>query len=699
MGVPAVTCAGDCLDRTEGSRLFASTAGLWDTYMGRVGSGCTDDREIRPPPDQGNKARGIEEMPVPILRQEWAPTVLKNEEPMARTKQKQRSASRESVPVGVTGGRTPPSKMTVVLLGASVLAAIWAAAMLTPGGRIAYVYVFAYSEFYFGVLALVFLSITVMAGVLATDRMMLTIRHRVLLQSAHRTTGIIAVASLVVHVVTKVSMNHVGGIDVIIPFVAANNTFFVGLGTLAGIFMVSVMWTGIVRARFAGRGKPWMWRSLHSLAYLSWPLALVHGLDAGRAAATWVVASYIGCIAMVVIALVVRLSVAINRRKDFSSSTSTSSIKPIGKIVPTATPGVTKWMGRREERPAEVTAEPISPRVVADRGNAPEVWEPVREPARLAPETRTADRDSAGRDYARREETPRDDDRYDDRYDRYEDRRDDDRRDDDARDEGRRNEGRRNEVRREYEQESRGRRYADGEPRRSDRYRDDDRYEERPRSRRRAAEDDYDVSRSGGYVDDDEPVRRRRRSAEEERYEQTTRFAGARSGSRWRSEEEEWNGVPQPRSRRAATDDEPVRRRRRYAEDDDRSGWRADERDRYEVPPRRRPYATEDVTEGRRRATPDPGLADSGRHSLADLVPPMDSREMVNAERSWDSAGNWLPPDDTPTLIDLASRRTRRDVGDGRGSSRGARRFRAETGVAEESVDDVYRWQVRGEAQ
>ena len=81
-----------------------------------------------------------------------------------------------------------------------------------------------------------------------------------------------------------------------------------------------MLWTGLARAKFVGRGKPWMWRSLHSIAYLAWPIALVHGLSAGRAAATWVIVSYVVCVLGVLVGLAVRLSVSLNRKKDFSST-------------------------------------------------------------------------------------------------------------------------------------------------------------------------------------------------------------------------------------------------------------------------------------------------------------------------------------------------------------------------------------------
>lgn len=67
--------------------------------------------------------------------------------------------------------------------------------------------------------------------------------------------------------------------------------------------MLTRTWTGVIRARFAGSGKPWMWRTLHAAAYLAWPLGITHGLTAGRPAKTWVTLSYMGCVLFVLIGL------------------------------------------------------------------------------------------------------------------------------------------------------------------------------------------------------------------------------------------------------------------------------------------------------------------------------------------------------------------------------------------------------------
>jgi hypothetical protein len=76
-----------------------------------------------------------------------------------------------------------------------------------------------------------------------------------------------------------------------------------------------IAWTGVIRARFAGGERPWLWRVLHSVSYLCWPVALLHGLRAGRPPAVWVTASYLLLGLGVVIALAVRLHSDRVRRK------------------------------------------------------------------------------------------------------------------------------------------------------------------------------------------------------------------------------------------------------------------------------------------------------------------------------------------------------------------------------------------------
>jgi len=173
--------------------------------------------------------------------------------------------------------------------------------------------VFGFLERYAGVVVLVSLSNAVMFGLACTDRLILTIRLRVALQLIHRAMAFIGVGFLFVHVVSKVVAAKAGALEGLIPFIGS---IPVGLGTVAGYMMVMIMTIGVVRVRF--HGKPWVWRTLHSTAYLCWPIGLVHGLTAGRPAAMWVILSYSACLALVGIGLLVRFTFSTRRMRSFS---------------------------------------------------------------------------------------------------------------------------------------------------------------------------------------------------------------------------------------------------------------------------------------------------------------------------------------------------------------------------------------------
>jgi hypothetical protein len=557
---------------------------------------------------------------------------------MARTKYNERPDSRpEPVAVGATGGRKPPPKWSVAVLAICILTAVWAASMLTPFGRVAYYYFFAYSEFYMGVLTLVSLSITIMVGLVSTDRLVLSIRQRVLLQSAHRTTGVIAVTALVAHVWTKFMEEHISVIDIFIPFLYSGNRVYVGLGTLSGWVMILVMWTGLARARFIGRGKPWMWRSIHSISYLMWPLALIHGLGAGRPAATWVTVSYIVCVLGVLIGLAVRLSVSLNRKKDFSSSsTSTGTMKPVGAVVPTASAPSPRRKRRDEPEPASVeTFRPATPRppvMAPPASGMPASGLPASGmPASGMPASGlpASGLPAGSMPISSNPISPMP---YDD----------------------------------------------EGYGRRGGRRRADERYDEPTGAMSRRAMEAYDEPTG--------QMSRRAIEAERYRYEED-----APRGRRYEDDA--------PRGR-GYEDDAP--RGRRY-EDDAPRGRRYEDDDRYDDAPRGRrgdyrtgEYEAYDAPRrGRREARDDVDRADSGRHSRSEFV------DLAPQSEGWRGRvdPNFMEPDETPTLVDMASRRARRQAQQAEPiRPRGGRRDRVSGG--DESLDDAQYWrQLRGEAR
>lgn len=162
-------------------------------------------------------------------------------------------------------------------------------------------------DFGAGVLALVSLSVTVLWGLAATDRMVLHSGHRLLAQAVHRGTGVAGLGFLGLHIWVKVAEGHASTAAATVPFTDGSRPVLIGLGTLAAYAFVAVAVTGAVRGAFTGITASRWWRALHMCAYLAWALALVHGLKSGRAAAGWALAGYAVCLAAVAVRLALRL--------------------------------------------------------------------------------------------------------------------------------------------------------------------------------------------------------------------------------------------------------------------------------------------------------------------------------------------------------------------------------------------------------
>ncbi|MGW2204279.1 hypothetical protein [Streptomyces sp. NPDC001774] len=163
-------------------------------------------------------------------------------------------------------------------------------------------------DFTSGVLSLLSLTASVAWGLIATDRLLLSTRHRLLAQGIHRATAIASLGFLLLHGTVKVSLGHVELIGALVPFGLGitGTSALIGFGSLAGLLMVVAASTGALRSTLAGRSRfAARWRPLHMLAYPAWCFALVHGLYTGRPAATWVVVMY--CLALTAVAAAVSL--------------------------------------------------------------------------------------------------------------------------------------------------------------------------------------------------------------------------------------------------------------------------------------------------------------------------------------------------------------------------------------------------------
>ena len=198
-----------------------------------------------------------------------------------------------------------------ILIGAvlAVMACGGFAASLTSQGHAIIVAVQRFLLFYTGVFALIALTATVAAGLIATDRIVMPAGGRVVSQAVHRAISVAALGALVVHIALEIVAHRSHLIDAVAPFLSGHRRLYIGLGTLASDLMLVIIATGVARRTFADRW-PRLWRGVHVTAYAAWPFAILHGLLGGRTAKPYVDWSYGACVAAVALALLIRMAVA-----------------------------------------------------------------------------------------------------------------------------------------------------------------------------------------------------------------------------------------------------------------------------------------------------------------------------------------------------------------------------------------------------
>lgn len=153
-----------------------------------------------------------------------------------------------------------------------------------------------------GVVSLLLLTAALVLGVAGSLRA----RPRVLLAGLHRNVPLLAVAFVAAHVLTTVADGYapIGVKDAIFPFLSPYRPVWLGLGTVAFDLLLALVATSLLRARIGLRG----WRAVHWLAYVSWPVALVHGLGTGTDGKSgWLLVLTAACTLAVAVAVVLRV--------------------------------------------------------------------------------------------------------------------------------------------------------------------------------------------------------------------------------------------------------------------------------------------------------------------------------------------------------------------------------------------------------
>lgn len=157
-----------------------------------------------------------------------------------------------------------------------------------------------------GVVALLLLTAAVALGVLSALRLTSDRWPRFAITDAHRNLTLASIAFVFLHVVTTVADGYapIGFLDAFVPFLSPYRPLWLGLGAVSFDLLLALVATSLLRGFVPAK----LWRGLHWLAYVSWPIALVHSLGTGSDARFgWLQALAYICIASVAIAALARV--------------------------------------------------------------------------------------------------------------------------------------------------------------------------------------------------------------------------------------------------------------------------------------------------------------------------------------------------------------------------------------------------------
>ena len=157
-----------------------------------------------------------------------------------------------------------------------------------------------------GVVSLLLLTASVVLGVLGPLRYTASRWPRFAIDSLHRDVSLLVVAVLVVHIAASVLDGFVPirVIDAVIPFLSPYRPLWLGLGALAFDLILALIITSLLRRRLGYAA----WRWVHWLAYVSWPVAVFHGLGTGTDTKQWwMLLLTVACVAAVVVAVGARI--------------------------------------------------------------------------------------------------------------------------------------------------------------------------------------------------------------------------------------------------------------------------------------------------------------------------------------------------------------------------------------------------------
>jgi len=184
-----------------------------------------------------------------------------------------------------------------------------------------------------GAVALVLLTVSVVLGLVGTVGFSAPRWPRFAIDTLHRDVSLLVIVLLVLHVLTTVldGFAPITLLDGLLPFLSPYRPFWLGLGTLSFDLILAIVITSLVRRRLGYRS----WRAVHWLAYVSWPIAVLHTLGTGSDVKQWwLLLLSVVCVAAVVVAVVVRIGTVDRARAGLRGGAFTlAAVTPVGLAI------------------------------------------------------------------------------------------------------------------------------------------------------------------------------------------------------------------------------------------------------------------------------------------------------------------------------------------------------------------------------
>jgi predicted ferric reductase len=160
-----------------------------------------------------------------------------------------------------------------------------------------------------GVVALLLMTAVVLLGLMVTRQGRLPGLPRFAVTGLHRNLSLVAVVFIGLHVLTAVADSYVTIplTAIVVPLASPYEPVWIGFGAVSADITIAVIVTSLLRRHLSRR----LWRAVHLLAYLSWPVAWVHSISSSHDMLHgWMFPLAIGCALLVVGAVGWRVTVA-----------------------------------------------------------------------------------------------------------------------------------------------------------------------------------------------------------------------------------------------------------------------------------------------------------------------------------------------------------------------------------------------------